>query len=497
MRKYIFIFFVITLFLRGSSWLLPLQRDAIGYAYNGREIANGAVLYRDMWDHKPPGIYFFNAAVYALSRQAFIPNLRIASFLSSFFSAVLLFYLLRQFFSEKTAGMATGLYAIFSNVYFLSVGDNLVEGYMLPILLSAYYLFVKKRYLLTGIFLGILFLFKQVGILPLAGLGLYLVVEKKREAFIPIMLTGAGIVVALTPFFVYVLRHNILIETWDAVYQYNVLYSRQAVSISSLGQSFYYVVQVILASLLFWTLGAAGLVHRKYTRIDILFLLLLLSSFVGIAMGGRFAFTRHYFLLIFPSLSYFVAKTLDALVVIPKTKFLKTFSILSAAAIFFPSAIMQGQVILSGLYYSEAIDFGKKEMQYLLGLPQYNFIEEQKTYRQIVAYLRRYVSPGDRILDWGAEPELYMFTDTVPPTRYYYNFPLNGVFIKSDPMFAERRKIFMKEIEENKPIFVIANDTEVKHQPGFDSLDFPEFKNFLHQYYRRETTIGNFIIFRL
>lgn len=489
-RKHILVFFVLTLIVRGSSWTLPFQRDAIGYAYNGREIVNGAVLYRDMWDHKPPAIYFLNAAVYKTFPTFYLQSLRIVSLLSSFLSAVFLFYLLRHFFAEKVAGLTTAFYAIFSNVYFLTVGDNLVEGYMLPILVCCYYSFIKKRYFLSGIFLGILFLFKQVGILPLGALIFHLITEKKYKALTPLILIGMGIALSLLPFVYYVEVNGIVKETWDAIYTYNVIYSRQPMTIASMGQSLYYATQVVLGALPFWVLAAVGLAQKKYLRTDILFLLLFLFSLIGTAMGGKFAFTRHYFLLVFPALSYFVAKSFDALA---HQKFLTFF----VAGLILPSVIMQGQVVLSGLYYADKLGGSQKEMQYLLGLPQYNFVEEQKLSQRVITYLKQYVREGDYIVDWGAEPELYVLTDTAAPTRYYYNFPLNGVFISGDPKLPERRRVFMSEIEKNKPSIIIVNKEATKHQSSFEELDFLEFKKFIGDHYSSQVTIGNFIIFRL
>lgn len=503
-RKYILLSIGLIFLLRASVWLLPMQRDGVGYAYIGKQITQGAVIYKDVWDHKPPGVYFLNAVIYKFSPQAYVQGLRMASLITAVSAAILLFFFLRQYVSVKTAGITTFFFSIFSNVYFLTVGDNLIEGYMLPFLILLFIAFDlalrqgKNIWLvLTGILLGILFLFKQIGILPFGAIVLFLVLEKRLKALTPLLLIMIGIVAAVAPFAAYVIKNNIVNETFDAIFLYNIVYSRQPLEIRSLAQSLYYAMQVILASLLFWVLAATGALQKKYSRLDILFLLLFFASFIGVAMGGKFAFTRHYFLLLFPSLSYFVAKALDDISAFYKQKRIRLLLIIGTAAVLLPSIIMQVQVLLSGFFYTGTVNFEKREMQYLLGLPQYNYVEEQKITRSVAKYLQARLASAERILNWGAEPELYLYTKTSSSTRYFYNFSLNGTFIKGDPMLAERRKIFMKEIEENKPIFVIVNGIEVKHQPGFDSLDFPEFKNFLHQYYRRETTIGNFIIFRL
>jgi hypothetical protein len=46
---------------RGFTALLPGDDDALLFAYIGEQIANGQILYRDLWDNKPPGIFVVNA----------------------------------------------------------------------------------------------------------------------------------------------------------------------------------------------------------------------------------------------------------------------------------------------------------------------------------------------------------------------------------------------------------------------------------------------------
>src|SRR3989304_6048980 len=46
---------------RAGALDLPLDRDEGAYAYIGSKLIHGTVPYRDAFDHKPPGVYFFYA----------------------------------------------------------------------------------------------------------------------------------------------------------------------------------------------------------------------------------------------------------------------------------------------------------------------------------------------------------------------------------------------------------------------------------------------------
>jgi len=47
--------------VRLPSYLAPIGRDSGVFLYHGARILAGEVPYRDLWDHKPPGIYYLDA----------------------------------------------------------------------------------------------------------------------------------------------------------------------------------------------------------------------------------------------------------------------------------------------------------------------------------------------------------------------------------------------------------------------------------------------------
>lgn len=496
MKKKISLFILIPVFLRCSVWLVPFVRDAYGYAFIGQSLARGLVPYRDVWDHKPPGIYFANAIIFFIAPD-YIFGLRIVSIVCSILSVYIFYKLLKQFYSEKISFITSILFALFSNVYVITQGDNLVEVYMLPLLVFSYYIFyfaskTKKLslYYSCGILVGLLFLFKQVGVLPLGAMILYLLLKRER-LFKSLLTISIGIATPLIPTVLYFLTQNAGKDAWYAIFLYNLSYAGEGYSIQSVSQSLYYVIQVLFATFLYWFLGLNGVLRKKWKNEDVLFLFFLTFSILGTALGGKFAFTRNYFLLVLPAFGYFVAKGVEDLYQMQKKQYflICVFFLLS-------SLIFQSQAILTGFYYHNFFNPGEKEAMYTLGLTNYNFIKDAVTFKKIALYLKTHTTKGDFILDWGAEPEVYLLPNLYSPTRFWYNFPINGAFIKNNTLLNSQRNEFMKQIQERNPLYVITNRDEQRYQYAFDKLEFPDFKNFVFKNYSLDTTIDNYLLFK-
>lgn len=489
-------------FLKVSTWSLPLVRDGYGYAFVGSELAKGSMLYRDIWDHKPPGVYLLDAGIYRVF-PSYIDGIRFMSVLFALFSTLSFYKLLSLYFPEKTSILATLLFSVFSNVYVLTQGDNLIESYMIPMVILSVFFFVtgqrtnsRKKLLFSGIFSGLAFLFKQVGILPFAAVFLYLLFKRERIRDVIVLLVGNLII--LLPMMMIVLYNSNLSNFIDAVFLYNFLYARQGYTLSSIAQSLYYILHVIFASLLLWVLAIIGLISRRKFKDSSLFMTLLIFSALGAFLGGRFAFSRNYFLLVLPWLGFFATVGLSTLIpLMHKKGILRTILILYMTVLMVPSLIFQIQATLSGMYFQGSLLIDERQAQYLLGLPNYYFVRDEKEYFTITDYLRFNIRPGEYILDWGAEPELYLLTGARTPSKYFYNFPLNGIFTQGDALLPHRRKEFIENLRKNNPVYIILNNDEIRHQPSYADLDFPQLKDILRDRYVLETKIGNYLLFRL
>jgi len=145
----------------------PLFADESVYLAIGNFVRNGALLYRDVADVKPPGIYYLAALVFSVAGKSFIAA-RVLTFVVNIASALLILKLGTKI-KDKNVGMLASI------LFLISVYLPLCHGYyflgepftVFFILLSILF-FLKDEYwsrFIAGLLLGIGFLFKQETIL--------------------------------------------------------------------------------------------------------------------------------------------------------------------------------------------------------------------------------------------------------------------------------------------------------------------------------------------
>ncbi|HVP10581.1 MAG TPA: glycosyltransferase family 39 protein, partial [Phycisphaerae bacterium] len=163
------------------SWTgIPLQTDTGMWAYIGGRILDGALMYRDLWESKPPGIYYTFAIIERLfGRGTDTAFLWLDAVLSLAVLAVT-YAVARRFASRlAAAGAILLLSLVFCHRILADWGDN-VEKFVALFEMIACYLVLRsfdaKRgwllWLLAGVSCGFAGLFKQTGILFLVAASL-------------------------------------------------------------------------------------------------------------------------------------------------------------------------------------------------------------------------------------------------------------------------------------------------------------------------------------
>ncbi|MFQ5501791.1 MAG: hypothetical protein ACE5EQ_05745 [Phycisphaerae bacterium] len=105
---------------------IPLQTDTGMWAYIGGRILDGALIYRDLWESKPPGIYYTFAGVEWLFGGGAVTALVWLDAAVSLAVFVVVFRLARRFASPAAAGGAVLLLSgVFCHRVLADWGDNL------------------------------------------------------------------------------------------------------------------------------------------------------------------------------------------------------------------------------------------------------------------------------------------------------------------------------------------------------------------------------------
>ena len=135
----------------------------------GRAISKGDILYKDIIDIKPPGIFYLASFIFKIGGYSFIAT-RLVVYFVHFASAVIIYFLGKKIHSERVGIISSFFFLVlvytpvFEGYYYLT------EPFAIFFILLSVYLFFKDGFypkLLSGIFLGIAILFKQTSVLLL------------------------------------------------------------------------------------------------------------------------------------------------------------------------------------------------------------------------------------------------------------------------------------------------------------------------------------------
>ena len=418
------------------------------FLYFGSQILTGKLPYRDLWDHKPPLIFYIDALGLWLGRGSRLGVwfLELAALVAA---AWLAFYYLKKHFGSWPAGIAVAGTVL--NLAFLLEGGNLTEEFALPLQFAALVLFASAKkadrfweWAAIGVAAGLAFLLKQTTVGVWLALGVVLQLESAarrdwRGAVRRLLSTcaGAGAVCAGVAVF-FALQHT-LYAFWDIAFRYNFIYSDagaaqrllalKEILVELLTRSPYFLI-----GLAAWAVGAAYLISRSHRDawgisaaepflgplwiavLDVPIEILLIST-----STKNYA---HYFMVLLPSFSILIA-FLIFLVLNFRTKI-----ITQSAAAFFILAL-----------FFPPVGFIVEHIQ-----PQPN-LQVSRT----VDYIVENTAPEDRVLVWGTQTVVNYLSGRESPTRFVHQKPLFRAGYASAALSAE----FLEGIRTNPPRLII------------------------------------------
>ena len=450
---------IISLF-PSNPWNMTLpSRDSGVFLYMGWRLLSGDVPYRDVWDHKPPLIYFVDALGIALSPDS-LWGVWTLQFLFIFFTLFFVYRLLDQEF---------GLYAALAGVIVLTSGlltivekGNVTEEYALVFQALCFLLFLrawKKDFPLRdsfwiGVLGGFAFNFKQTTIGIWLTYALFLLAIRliqRKFPFKDLFSLLAGWLVPSIVLMLYLASQGALVDFWEQAYLYNFVYIgkhegiRRLIPVFIKGFAYLQNGWVLYLSILGWL---AGLIYTWLKRRDVftqahpLILIALVNLPVEvffITISGRSIL--HYYLTPLPVMAILagsLAYTVPFLVrEIPQVDSQKVQRWVPGAVL---AAVLLGQ------------------MGQLAYYPSYVRVLRDNDYTPVIEYVSQNTIPGDQVLLIGAESAVNFLARREAPTRFVYQYPL--ALLGRRPMFEE----YFDQILENDPVLII--DTR-----GRDRLD--------------------------
>ncbi len=432
------------------------------YQVVGKALNSGRILYQDIWDNKPPLLYY----IYAVfnGEQFFV---RLFSLIIGVSSVIAFYFLASKLFRKrKSTFISTLIYVILFATPIIEGNIANAENFMhLPIIIAAIFLlkFKKERkykfIFLSGLLLSIALTLKAVAVFEFIAFGLFLITFGNSE-----LLSGKlrnllkfkkikneilfllGFVVFPILFSIYFLLLNAFPDFISAVFSENIDYV-------GLENKLVFPMGILLVKILiaiFITISI--LVKRKNFSDENLFIYLWLV----LALFSTFFSQRpyiHYMLMTALPLSYFIGSIVDT----SKHRLIKIGALL---------------IILIVLYlnfgiYKKTISYYKNYINFLVfnqDIDKYRAFFDPNTPRdyELARFIEMFSEKQNDVFLWSDSGQIYALSNSLPPGKYIVAYHIT--------YYNNAVGYMVEKIAEKQPKYIIK------------TKDSPEFKNFLSSY---------------
>jgi len=433
------------------------DRDEGLFLLMAREIKDGAVLYRDYADNKPPGIFFFLIPVVMLAGTDTL-KIRIAAGLVNFVAAAFIFLIGRKLGSWKAGAIAAVAYIMLINGL-ISVGFLLKTETVANMFVCAgvYALLRAERKHLLYAAAGMLFAFgalvRQNAAYALI-LAAYLIWKHGESRLGRYALLAGGVFLGVLPFVLYLASNGVLLDmVYYTTYGMSDPDNPNAIGPISIGASVgNLVISVFIGSafavftllLLASYSGRSDEVNAEKRKFVWLWLALAFTT------GAVMPYINQFFvMMVLPPLV--LIASIGLLEIGNELRELNSGSVKPLWRYVVPSLIFLALCIMGATYL---VSVGHSMSGKILYQPGTMTAGDMGYVKMVIG---SEVAAGARFYVAATEPQLYYMLGSKPLTRFPFMSPYafeNG-----------QKQTFDKEIigrlEEIKPEYVILNDKDV------------------------------------
>ena len=163
-----------------AYWRTDVVDDQM-FGYFGWRIAHGATVYLDVWDNKPPAIYWINALGMLLGQGSYFGVIGMC--VAALVVAHTAFFVIgASLYHRGAAALATILLSFYLTHAYYTGGTNRTETFLVACELTAVAFYMRGfardrwwKWYAAGLMCGLAFLFKQVGLAAWGCMGLHLI----------------------------------------------------------------------------------------------------------------------------------------------------------------------------------------------------------------------------------------------------------------------------------------------------------------------------------
>ena len=427
---------------------LPLDRDEGIYGYIGANLGSGLVLYRDVFDHKPPVIFFVYAVVDALGADNRL-NTRIAGAVFMALTTLLVYGLGRRVYGPAVGLAAAFLYTLVGHSGRIHGPHLNTEHVMLPLLLLSMLAAVeagRRRVgwlsVLAGVTASLAILTKPVAlpaVLPIFAAATISDFRGWRPACASAAWFIGGALAPVAAFGLWFLVNDALDDLYRDVFTFNTSYVG-----SSYTDQWKHLLAFgpIVGPLTFIALSGAFVRPsgaRGFLKVHHLFLVWVAATVLATKLASPYP-AAHYFIPVMPGVAILAsAASLAVWRAVRKMSAPTRWAATLAAAV----------TILAATWWhlNENLDFYfRKSVEQKIA---FEFAEQGPeaflTAEEVARYVNSITAEGEEILVWGEEGEVYFLADRKAVTRYIF---------AGNP-FPEREPVVRRDFEAKRPRVVV------------------------------------------
>lgn len=450
---------IIFFFLRLPSLFEPYWYGDEGiYQVLGMGINQGRLLYKDIWDNKPPFLYMLYAV---FSSDQF--TIRLTFLIIGILSAVVFFLLAKKLFSS--AKNQQKIVIVITLLFILLFGLPIIEGnianseniMLLPILGAAYLIFKKAvsptkfSLFIAGVLLSIAFLFKIVAIFDFLAFFLFLIfihyqkMKNIKTLILKLMLFWSGFIIPILATAIFFLAKGAFFDFLKATLSQNIGYV-------DYGNRLIIPQGLLVIKLIVLTLACAFLfIKRGSLKTSTIFIFLWFFFSLFNAFFSQRPYT-HYLLVLLPSFCLMLG------LIFWDKKQQKVTSIITILAFIL--------VLINFTFYGKTITYYQNFFEFIgskKSVVDYRRFFDRNTPKdyQLAEFLRIHTNSEDNIFIWGNSAQIYKLVNKLPPGRYTVAYHMSAskqtLMETQDSLFAAKPKYIVVSDSKNGIPYILSD----------------------------------------
>ncbi len=480
---------VTVIMIRNNFLSMPFERDEGSYSYYGKVLLQGKIPYKDFYEQKFPGIFYFYAFIISIFGST-VEGLHTGFMYLNVATIIIIYFASRRLFSPIAGIISATTYAFVSLTPFLSgftVQSEHGSAFFISLGLLFYALYNgdKRWYynFLMGLSFGCALMVKTNGVFLVLWGGLMLIInfffqEKKsfKDLLAQVAIYSGGVFSIVAVLFLIIIMKGV----WSNMILWAYTVPKHYVGKVPFSQGinyFYYGKDMITQNyMFFWVHSIAAVIVCLVNYKDLKALLfgITLLAFSVLTITPGFYFYGHYWIQIIPGLAIVAGLTYHSLMKLLQEKAKIKFAGLKYAYLTVFALFVVAHVSANKAYYFQP-DYEEVLRAVYGGNP---FPEDM----EIGNFINSVAKPQDGLVVIGSEPQLYIYTNKpCPSSHLYFAFLVDNI-----PEHHQWQREFARDVEKAAPKYLVFCNHPISLlvQPNTDHFIFDWLQHYVDSNYK-------------